>query len=98
MATLGDPLFDVGPHAQLDGNTPRWVVSTEEAVERYGERSGIDVERIDWYLAFATWRMAIVLQQLFNRYRAGDSADDRLAGFGAHVPVAAERARALLGS
>jgi aminoglycoside phosphotransferase (APT) family kinase protein len=96
MATLGDPLFDLGLLLTSMGTLPVWVLSIEQAVGHYGERSGIDVDRIDWYLAFATWRMAIVLQQLYSRYLAGDSTDDRLAGFGAHVPIAAERARALL--
>ncbi len=52
---------------------------------------------IDWYLAFAAWRTAVVLQQLYNRYTAGDSHDERLGSLGAHVPVMAARARTLLG-
>lgn len=96
MATLGDPLFDVGSLLVAMASNPVWELSTDEALARYAERSGIDVTGIGWYLAFATWRTAVVVQQLYNRYRSGDSTDDRLAGMGDLVPPLAERAAALL--
>jgi aminoglycoside phosphotransferase (APT) family kinase protein len=96
MATLGDPLFDVGSLLVAMTSNPVWGLSTDEALARYGERSGIDVTGIGWYLAFATWRTAVVVQQLYNRYRSGDSTDDRLAGMGEVVPTLADRAAALL--
>jgi aminoglycoside phosphotransferase (APT) family kinase protein len=96
MATLGDPLFDLGALLVSMGASPLWVLSTEEAIGRYADRSGIEVAHIDWYLAFATWRTAVVLQQLHNRYASGDSDDERYARFGDHIPIVAERAHALL--
>jgi aminoglycoside phosphotransferase (APT) family kinase protein len=96
MATLGDPLFDVGSLLVAMASNPVWQLSTDEALARYAERSGIDVTGIGWYLAFATWRTAVVVQQLYNRYRSGDSTDDRLAGMGEVVPPLAERAATLL--
>ncbi len=96
MATLGDPLFDLGLLLVSMGSLPVWVISVGHAVERYASRSGIDVAQIGWYLAFATWRTAVVLQQLYNRYLAGDTADDRHAVFGAAIPVCAQRALALI--
>ena len=96
MATVGDPLFDLGALLVAMSSNPLWVLSTDEAVARYAERSGIEVGRIDWYLAFATWRMAIVLQQLHNRYVSGDSHDEHLADLGNHIPLIAARAQALL--
>jgi aminoglycoside phosphotransferase (APT) family kinase protein len=96
MATLGDPLFDMGSLLVAMGSNPVWELSTDEALARYTERSGIDVTGIGWYLAFATWRTAVVVQQLYNRYRSGDSTDDRLAAMGAVVPSLATRAATLL--
>jgi aminoglycoside phosphotransferase (APT) family kinase protein len=96
MATLGDPLFDLGLLLVSQQSTALWALTTDEAVARYASRSGIDVGRIDWYVAFATWRMAVVLQQLYNRYLAGDSADDRLGALGATIPTIAEKAATLL--
>jgi aminoglycoside phosphotransferase (APT) family kinase protein len=97
MATLGDPLFDLGLLMVSMSSSRVWVLDAAEAVERYSTRSGIDVEHIDWYVAFATWRTAVVLQQLHNRYLAGDSADARFATFGVSIPVYAARALELVG-
>lgn len=97
MATLGDPLFDLGALLVSMAANPLWVLSTEEAVARYAERSGLVVGQINWYLAFATWRMAVVLQQLYNRYASGDSHDARLGSFGDYIPSIAKRACELLG-
>jgi len=96
MATLGDPLFDLGLVITSMSSFPVWEISADEAGARYAERSGIGVDRLDWYLAFASWRTAVVLQQLYNRHVSGDSADQRLASLGAHIPGAAQRARSLL--
>ncbi len=96
MATLGNPLFDLGLMLVSMSSSPVWVLSNDEAIARYSERSGIDVTCMDWYMAFATWRTAVVLQQLYNRYLAGDSADERFARFGAAIPAYAERASELI--
>ncbi|MHB8467400.1 MAG: phosphotransferase family protein [Acidimicrobiales bacterium] len=97
MATLGDPLFDLALLlTSLSGSRAVWVLSADEAISRYRERSGIDVNGMDWYLAFAAWRTAVVLQQLHNRYLSGDSTDPRLAEYGQHIGVLADRARRLL--
>jgi aminoglycoside phosphotransferase (APT) family kinase protein len=96
MATLGDPLFDLGLLLVSMSSSPVWVLADADAIKRYSARSGIDVDRIDWYVAFATWRTAVVLQQLYNRYLAGDSVDERYATFGASIRTYAELALELV--
>jgi aminoglycoside phosphotransferase (APT) family kinase protein len=98
MATIGDPLFDLGTMIVSMQSRSMWVLSTDEAVSIYAARTGVDIDSIRWYLAFATWRTAVVIQQLANRYLSGDSSDERLASIGRQVPEVAERARALLPS
>jgi aminoglycoside phosphotransferase (APT) family kinase protein len=95
MATLGDPLVDLGLLLVAMATSAVWTISADEAAERYAHRSGIDVDRLDWYVAFATWRTAVVLQQLSNRFAAGDSNDERAARFAAAIPDYAARAREL---
>ena len=51
-----------------------------EAVARYGERSGRDVSEMPYYHSFGTFKMAVVLQQLYVRYHRGESQDERFAG------------------
>ncbi len=96
MATTGDPLFDLGSLLVSMDRSPLWVLSIDEALDRYGKRSGLDLDRIDWYLAFAVWRTAVVVRQLAHRYESGDSADDRHAGIGAGIGEFAQRAWDLL--
>jgi aminoglycoside phosphotransferase (APT) family kinase protein len=92
MATLGDPLFDLGALLVSMSSNPLWGLSVEESLTRYVARSGIDVEHIDWYVAFATWRAAIVGQQLHNRYAEGETSDERLGALSGNVPELAEKA------
>ncbi len=99
MTTLGDPLVDLGtllnywPDAG-DGVASAAVAGTEtfglptraELVERYAARTGFDVSPVPWYEAFAGWKTATVVQQLYNRWAEGDSTDDRMAVIAAAIP------------
>jgi aminoglycoside phosphotransferase (APT) family kinase protein len=92
MATRGDPLADVGtlmgswfdegeaPEGlgMMPTTAPGWL-DRGEAVKRYGERSGIDLRSVDWYLVFGAWKLAIVLQQIYIRWLRGQTRDTRFA-------------------
>jgi aminoglycoside phosphotransferase (APT) family kinase protein len=95
MCTLGDPLADLGTLLALWNNRGKAPVgmspmptqtvgfmTREEAVARYGERSGRDVSRVSYYDVFGTFKMAVVLQQIYFRYDQGQTKDDRFAGLG----------------
>ncbi len=60
-----------------------------EVVERYAERTGFDVSQIAWYEAFACWRVAVICQQLYQRYVRGESTDARMASRGDNVGMLA---------
>jgi aminoglycoside phosphotransferase (APT) family kinase protein len=110
MATLGDPLIDLGTllhyipaHGDPDNvqggvRYPKELElpSQAEVAARYAERTGTDISRITWYLAFARWKTATVYQQLANRSLRGESQDDRNANLGATVSVLARSADELL--
>ena len=67
-----------------------------EVVERYAAATGFDVGDVDWYEAFACWKTAVVLQQLYTRYVRGESTDERMATRGEKVGAQARRAMAIL--
>ena len=84
LATLGDPLADLGMllvywGAPGDELLPLLEPATiapgfptrDEARERYGERSGRDLSGIDFYVALALWKLAIILEGVYARYSAG---------------------------
>lgn len=108
MATLGDPLIDLGTTlcywpdpAVASGTLPidmrgDWP-DKQFLIDRYAERTGLDLVHIDWYQAFAYWKNGIILQQLYHRYQQGGSTDPRMAKFGATAAAFMQVARGLLG-
>ena len=108
MCTVGDPLCDVGTVLSMwanrgegpAGTSPmpthsEGFMSREQATARYGERSGRDVNGIAYYNVFGTFKMAVVLQQIYFRFHCGQTHDERFAGMGAAAEnlfrLAAER-------
>lgn len=96
MATRGDPLCDLGTlfgswhdpdetdersHSLMPVTAPGWL-PRQEAIERYGERSGRDVSGMDWYVVFGTWKLGVVLEQIYIRYLRGQTTDPRFASMG----------------
>ncbi len=84
LCTLGDPLADVGLLLVYWGEEgdelspllePATTASGFQSRERvkalYSERSGRDLSEIDFYVALGLWKLAIVLEGVFARYRAG---------------------------
>ena len=102
MATIGDPLMDLGtslgywidpqdpPELQalnfglttLPGNLTR-----RELAERYAQQSSRDLSNIGFYYVYALFKIAVIVQQIYARYKAGYSQDERFAGliFAVHV-------------
>ena len=90
MATRGDPLADVGtlmaswfdpgeaPESlgMMPTTTPGWL-DRMTAVKRYGAASGVPLDDIDWYLVFGSWKLAVVLQQIYIRWLRGQTKDQR---------------------
>jgi aminoglycoside phosphotransferase (APT) family kinase protein len=107
QATLGDPLADLGTllnywpdpsdtdddHAHAVPGLERIGLPTRaEVVERYASRTGIAVDDVAWYEAFACWKTAVVCQQLYQRYVRGQSTDERMILRGDFVGPLAARA------
>lgn len=95
MATLGDPLADVGllllywsqNDAQViatgDGiSTDAGFLSHDEVVARYAERSGRQVDALDWYVVFAGYKLAIIVEGIAARYRMGKTVGEGFEAMG----------------
>ncbi len=95
MATLGDPLMDLGsalgywvevddPEAwqrQSFGLTTRpGNLNREQLVERYVARSGRAVANVVFYYAYGLFKIAVIVQQIYARYQQGLTQDARFAG------------------
>jgi len=90
MGTVGDPKLDLGwvvhswPVETPDGDDGSSYVdmagmpSRAQVLDHYAEVSGRQVDDIDYYMILAKWKLAVVLEQGFQR--AGD--DEKLLAFG----------------
>ncbi len=108
MATIGDPLADVGyltavwaghddPSLGMFDLSPvtreEGFLSRRELVAAYEDRSGRPVTDLRWYQTLALWKAAIFMEGNYRRAVTGLSDDPYLKGFGAAVEELAERAR-----
>jgi aminoglycoside phosphotransferase (APT) family kinase protein len=108
MATVGDPLMDLGTslsywaeandpvvfHQPPFGPTSRpGMMTRKDFAERYFERSGRYAENLVFYYAFGLLKTAVVLQQIYYRWRKGITSDERFATLIFGVRVLSEQAR-----
>ncbi len=112
MATRGDPLVDLGTlvaywadpaepaYAVLAGHSVPLapVMSKREVAHRYAVSTGFDVERLPFYEGLALFRVAVIIEQIYARYAAGQTSDDRFARFEPAAPILARAAVVALDS
>ena len=94
MCTIGDSLTDLGTTlaywadaTDLDGlkqslsdvTTHPGSFTRTDIVQHYAEQTGSDVSQISFYLAFARFKLAVIVQQIFYRYQQGLTRDSRFA-------------------
>jgi len=100
MATVGDPLADLGltlcywawadaPQAGASRgpaltSQPGWY-SRDQFVERYAQRTGRDLSHIGYYEVLGIFKLAVILQQIYDRFRRGQTPDRRFQNFGERV-------------
>ncbi|MBY0402044.1 phosphotransferase family protein [Myxococcota bacterium] len=109
MATIGDPLLDLGwvlvawgpeaadmQHAgfmQAPGLPTR-----DEMLAHYEKHSGRSTESIDYYVVLARWKLGIVLEQSYSRLLQGAGVNPRVEFFGNLVPELIRKAASLAAS
>ncbi len=105
MSTVGDPLTDLGllvMYTELarrfDGVLPGAALApgfpdTAELVRRYAESSGRDVSGLGWYVGFASFKLAVVLEGIHFRYTRGGTVGAGFDRVGELVPLFVEFGR-----
>jgi aminoglycoside phosphotransferase (APT) family kinase protein len=109
MATIGDPLADVG-YMLMHWTEPGDVLgkfnahnvtllpgfpTRAELTSAYEERSGRSVRALDWYVTLALWKAVVFMEGNYKRALAGSTDDPYLKSFGDGVVEIADRARAV---
>ena len=110
MCTTGDPLVDLGqllcywaetgdPYPRTESvvqvTTLPGFYTRDEIVERYAARTKRDLSKIAFYEVFALYKVAVVVQQIYIRWKRGQTRDERFAGMDARVDALAEAALTL---
>ena len=105
MATLGDPLSDLGlflvywgrDQGNLGGAAQSMGPSSgfltrDEVAEHYANASGRDVSQIDFYEMLASYKLAIILAGIHARYVMGKTVGEGFEHIGAMVEALADSA------
>lgn len=109
MATLGDPLADVGYMLAMwaepgDEETPMSELSAASRLpgfldrdalrRRYEAKTNRSLDQIRWYEVLALWKACVFLEGSYGRFLAGTADDPYFASLGAGIPALARVALA----
>ncbi|MFC4003726.1 phosphotransferase family protein [Prauserella oleivorans] len=108
MATLGDPLADLGLHlaysdpafalvlAGSAASTSEHMPPGDDLAQRYAEVSGRDLGRLDFYVGLGYFKIAVIAEGIHARFRKGMTRGSGFELVGEAVaPLAATGLRAL---
>ena len=102
MCTIGDPLSDLGTALAywVEAGDPdelqklRWgptnypgSMTRDELVQRYAQTTGRDAANMVFYLVFARFKVAVIVQQIYYRYHLGLTKDARFAAMAEAVQI-----------
>ena len=112
MATLGDPLADLGwvlsswgptgdpPEPEPKGSN--YITSQpgfparEELLTRYEQKTGRTMKHFAFYHCMAVWKLAIILEGLYRHYIEGTASNPKANEFEWRVPQLVDRARRII--
>ena len=112
MTTVGDPLADLGltlcywawATAPQFGSQPLPALTSQpgwytrdQFVDRYAEQTGRDLTHIGYYEVLGIFKLAVILQQIYYRFRRGQTKDARFQHFDKRVHSLIELASSLMG-
>jgi aminoglycoside phosphotransferase (APT) family kinase protein len=103
MSTLGDPLTDLGlllvywdrlpelDNPVVQGVGPRHGFPDGATLAQwYATRTGADLSGLDWYVALAGFKLAVILEGIHYRYASGLTVGDGFERVGTLVPPLVE--------
>ena len=107
MATIGDPLMDLAITLGywVNSQDPEEIrtilptvtvlpgfISRERFMEEYARLTGRDLSAMHFYLTFAYFKLVVIIQQIYARWKHGQTEDARFAAFGSRVRLLADYA------
>ncbi|HUP81460.1 MAG TPA: phosphotransferase family protein [Pirellula sp.] len=111
MATIGDPLMDLGTMLGywIEVDDPAELQATavgptalpgnltrRELIERYQMNSGREVTNAVFYYCFGIFKITVILQQIYARFVRGHTRDARFANLNKIVAIMCQQADATI--
>ncbi|MFM1796736.1 MAG: hypothetical protein RL733_517 [Actinomycetota bacterium] len=111
LATVGDPLMDLGSALAywIDKDDEPMFASLrrqpsnlegmpirKEFIAKYLEISNRKCDDFTFYEVFGLFRLTVIIQQIWARYRAGQTTNPAFSGFGMGVNILINRAQGLI--
>jgi aminoglycoside phosphotransferase (APT) family kinase protein len=112
MATLGDPLLDLGTSLAywVDADdAPAWragalidltsrpgSLTRVQVAERWAQALGRDLDALVAAYVFGLFKVAVIAQQIYARFQRGLTSDPRFGGLGGVVVACGETAQAAI--
>ena len=106
MATVGDPLMDLGTTLAYwaeandsDALKPfnlTWMpgnMTRNEMASYYAEKSQTNIDDIVFYYVFGSFKVGVICQQIYHRYKQGFTQDPRFASLIYVIKACGENAR-----
>ena len=97
MSTIGDPLMDLGTTLGywVNPDDPDWLKelalspttlpgnpTRTEIVQWYAEKSGKNIDNVVFYYVYGLFKIAVIAQQIYARYKKGLTKDPRFSKLG----------------
>ena len=94
MATLGDPIMDLGttlaywigpddpPSVRLMTGLPTFEPGNptrSQLLDQYAQKTGYEIGNFSFYYAYGLFKLAVIVQQIYARYKLGYTKDPRFA-------------------
>lgn len=89
ISTLGDPLADLAyalnpwpdptdefPTSPESATSVPGFPSRTELADRYAQRTGRNLDKLNYYIGFNRWKSAAILHGVYARYKAGQKSTD----------------------
>lgn len=105
MATVGDPLMDLGTSLaywaeiddedilkQFNSSHAPGNMTRKEVIDYYFEKRGMTPVDMVFYYAFGLFKVGVIAQQIYKRYKLGFAQDERFAGLIYVVKAAGQKA------
>jgi aminoglycoside phosphotransferase (APT) family kinase protein len=110
LATVGDPFMDLGsamaywvdrddePAFASLRRQPSHLAgmpTRAQFIDKYLQVSGLRCDDFTFYEVFGLFRLSVIIQQIWARYRAGQTTNPAFASFGIAVNILMDRATGL---